>query len=110
MMAVSDDPREAYGWVSGFVGGLVLDRRPAFTVLPFFDDMHRRVTEQGPEALLEMPADHWREIGAIGTMDDALAHVAALEDAGVSSVNIFPGDDLDIAWRQMEMVATLATR
>jgi len=110
MMAVSDERREAYGWVSGFVAELVLERRPAFTLLPFFDDMHRRVSDRGPDTLLDMPADHWREIGAIGTMDDALAHVAALEDAEVSSINVFPGDDLDIAWRQMEIVAALATR
>ena len=48
-----------------------------------------------------MPADYWREIGAIGTMDDALAHVAALEDGGVGSINVFPGDDLDGAWEQI---------
>jgi 5,10-methylenetetrahydromethanopterin reductase len=110
MMAVSDDPSEAYGWVSPFVAGLVREHRPAFTVLPFFDEMLARVTDGGHEALLDMPADHWREIGAIGTMDDALAHVAALEDAGVTSVNIFPGDDLEVAWEQMAGVAALAAR
>jgi 5,10-methylenetetrahydromethanopterin reductase len=110
MMAVSNDRREAYGWVSPFVAGLIRERRPAFTVLPFFDEMLARVTDGGHEALLDMPAGHWREIGAIGTMDDALAHVAALEEAGVSSINIFPGDDLDDAWEQMPGVAALATR
>jgi acyl transferase domain-containing protein len=34
----------------------------------------------------------------------------ALEDAGVASINIFPGDDLDDAWEQMAGVAVLATR
>jgi hypothetical protein len=57
-----------------------------------------------------MPADHWREIGAIGTMEDALAHVAALEAAGVGSINVFPGDELDDAWRQMDQVAELVRR
>jgi 5,10-methylenetetrahydromethanopterin reductase len=110
MMAVSDDRREAYRRVSPFVAGLVREHRPAFTVLPFFDEMLARVTHGGHEALVDMPAEHWREIGAIGTMDDALAHVASLEDAGVTSINIFPGDDLGVAWEQMAGVATLATR
>ena len=110
MLAVSNDRREAYGWVAPFVAGLVLDRRPAFTVLPFFDEMYARVAAEGSGALLEMPADHWAEIGAIGTLDDALAHVAALEDAGVSSISVFPGDDLDTAWEQLDVAAALARR
>lgn len=110
MMAVADNRREAYGYVSEFVAGLVLDRRPAFTVLPFFDEMHERVAEGGHTALLDMPADHWREIGAIGTFDDALAHVTALEEAGVSSINVFPGDELVTAWEQLPGVARLAAR
>jgi hypothetical protein len=57
-----------------------------------------------------MPQDYWVEIGAIGTMDDALAHVAALEAAGVGSINIFPGPELEVAWEQMPQVAALAAR
>lgn len=110
MLSVAEDRRAAYGVVAPFVAGLVRERRPAFTVLPFFDEMFERVERGGADTLVDMPADHWREIGAIGTMDDALAHVAALEDAGVTSINIFPGDDLDVAWEQMPVVAALATR
>lgn len=110
MCAVADDRREAYGWVSDFVAGLIRERRPAFTVLPFFDEMLRRVEADGGAALVDMPADYWSEIGAIGTMDDALAHVAALEEAGVSSVNVFPGPELELAWEQMAVVAELARR
>ncbi len=110
MMAVSDDRREAYGWMSEFVAGLVLERRPSLTVLPFFDELHARVVDGGHTALHDMPADQWREIGAIGTWDDALAHVAALEAAGVGSINVFPGPSLDLAWEQMAAVARLAGR
>jgi Coenzyme F420-dependent N5,N10-methylene tetrahydromethanopterin reductase and related flavin-dependent oxidoreductases len=110
MLAVADDRREAYGFVAPFVAGLVRERRPAFTVLPFFDEMFERVARDGADALLDMPADHWREIGAIGTMDDALAHVAALEDAGVGSTNVFPGPELDLAWDQLPLVAAIAAR
>ncbi len=79
-------------------------------MLPFFDEIVERVETDGPTALLAMPADYWSEIGAIGTFDDALAHVAALEAAGVSSINVFPGDELEIAWEQLPGVAALATR
>lgn len=110
MLAVHDDRRTAYGLVAPFVAGLIAERRPAFRVLPFFDEMERRVADGGPDALLGMPPDHWIEIGAIGTIDDALAHVAALEAAGVGSINVFPGDDLDVAAAQMQTVAELAAR
>ena len=110
MLSVDDDRRQAYRPLADFVAELVADRRPAFTVLPFYDEMAQRVATGGPEALLEMPQDYWVEIGAIGTMDDALAHVATLEAAGVGSINIFPGPELEVAWEQMPQVAALAAR
>lgn len=110
VLAVSDDRREAYSWVADFVAGLVRERRRALTVLPFFDEMFERVERDGDDALLDMPADHWREIGAVGTMDDAVAHVEALEAAGVGSINIFPGPELATAREQLPHVAALARR
>lgn len=110
MMAVDDDRRTAYGFVAPFVAGLIAERRPAFRVLPFFEEMAQRVDDGGHEVLLDMPADYWTEIGAIGTMDDAFAHVESLERAGVASINVFPGDEVDVAWEQMQGVATLAAR
>lgn len=110
MLAVADDRRTAYQALAPFVAGLVAERRPSFSVLPFFDEMYRRVEAGGADALLGMPVDHWAEIGAIGTMDDALAHVAALEEVGVGSINVFPGGDLEIAWEQLPLVAELAAR
>jgi alkanesulfonate monooxygenase SsuD/methylene tetrahydromethanopterin reductase-like flavin-dependent oxidoreductase (luciferase family) len=110
MMSIAADRRAAYEPVAPFVAGLIEERRPALTVLPFFDEMAQRVADRGPGALVDMPADQWTEIGAIGTMDDALAHVAALEAVGVGSINVFPGDELEIAWEQLPQVAVLATR
>lgn len=110
MMAVHDDRRTAYGSVAPFVAGLIRERGPTFTALPFFDEIADRVAGGGHEALIEMPADYWREIGAIGTMDDAHEHVAALEAAGVRSITVFPGDELDTAWEQLDRVAALAAR
>ena len=110
MMSVADDRRAAYQRVAPVIAGLLEERRPAVAVLPFFDEIVSRVAAGGPDALLDMPADYWTEIGAIGTFDDALSHVAALEAAGVDSINIFPGDELEVAWRQLPGIAALAAR
>ena len=110
MLAVADDRPTAYGYVAPFLAELIPQRKPAFTVLPFFDELLGRVDAGGTDALLDMPADYWAEIGAIGTMDDALAHVAALEEAGVGTIAVFPGDDLDVALEQIDLVAALAAR
>src|SRR5690606_19178452 len=110
MLSVAAERRDAYAPVAPFVAGLVRERRPAFTVLPFFDEMSARVERDGDDALLDMPSDHWTEIGAIGTMDDALGHVAALEAAGVGVVNVFPGPELEVAWEQLPLVAEIAAR
>jgi alkanesulfonate monooxygenase SsuD/methylene tetrahydromethanopterin reductase-like flavin-dependent oxidoreductase (luciferase family) len=110
MMSVADDRRDAYRPLCAFVAGLVIERRPALTVLPFFDEMLGRVSDGDAEALVDMPADYWREIGAIGTMDDAYAHVAALESAGVAGVNVFPGPGLDAAHALIPVVGRLAAR
>jgi 5,10-methylenetetrahydromethanopterin reductase len=110
MLSVADDRRDAYAPLAPFVAGLVRERRRALTVLPFFDEMFDRVARDGDDALVDMPADHWTEIGAIGTMDDALAHVEALEAAGVDSVNVFPGPELELAWDRLPLVAELAAR
>ena len=110
MLAIADDRRTAYRSVAPFVAGLIAERRPAFTVLPFYDEMAQRVDDGGAEAVLDLPADHWREIGAVGTIDDAFEHVAALEAAGVGSINVFPGDRFADALAQVDTVAALAAR
>ncbi len=108
MLSVEGDRRKAYRSVAPFVAGLVEERRPAFRVLPFWDELAERVANGGAEALVEMPADYWSEIGAIGTRDDALAHLDSLAAAGVANANVFPGPTLDDAWEQMVLVADLA--
>ena len=50
MMSIADDRRAAYEPVAPFVAGLISERRPAFTVLPFFDEMAARVEAGGDQA------------------------------------------------------------
>ena len=64
----------------------------------------------GLEGVRDMPADWWAEIGPIGTLDDAAAHLAALEAAGVHSVGLFPAPEVDVARSQVDDVLALARR
>jgi 5,10-methylenetetrahydromethanopterin reductase len=108
MWSVDDDRRAAYQHVAPFVAELIAQRKPAFTALPFFDEVAQRVADGGWTSLLDMPSDYWRAFGAIGTRDDAYGHVADLAAAGVDHVNIYPGSELKYAQTLVEPVGELA--
>jgi len=65
-------------------GGLVPVR-----ALPFYDDLAAGIAARGLDAVLAAPDDWWTHLGAIGTPDDAAAHLHALADAGVDRVALF---------------------
>jgi len=107
MLSVDTDRRTAYSHVAPFVAQLVHEHRPAFRLLPFWDDLRERVERGGAEALIDMPADHWREIGAIGTLDDARLHLESLAEAGVRVSSAFPGPTIDVGYEQMATLTRL---
>lgn len=108
MWSVAPERRDAYQPVAPFVAELITQRKPAFTALPFFDDMFGRVDRDGWQALLSMPADYWCAFGAIGTHDDAYGHISSLGAAGVDHINIYPGTDLEYARSLVPAVGELA--
>jgi alkanesulfonate monooxygenase SsuD/methylene tetrahydromethanopterin reductase-like flavin-dependent oxidoreductase (luciferase family) len=55
---------------------------------PFFDELATLVADRGPEGVLAAPEEWWARLGAIGTPDDAAAHVAALHAAGADRVSL----------------------
>jgi hypothetical protein len=65
---------------------------------------------EGVDGLATMPAEWWTAIGPIGTLDDAAAHVEALEAAGVHSIGLFPPPDPAVAAAQLPHVLALANR
>jgi len=69
-----------------------------------------RFGRHGVTGLATMPSDWWKEIGPIGTLDDAVAHMKALEAAGVHSIGMFPAPEVDIATAQLDDVLRLGTR
>jgi 5,10-methylenetetrahydromethanopterin reductase len=77
--------------------------------LPFFDELAVRVRSSGSDAVLRMPEDWWLRIGAIGTPDDAAAHVHALVDAGADRVALFLPPDRSLWQSQLELAGNVVT-
>ena len=101
--------RRSASWHPGWPG-LLEDPNVAFRALPFVDDLLARFAEHGVEGLVTMPAEWWIELAPIGTLDDARAHVDALERAGVNSIGLFPAPEVDIARLQIDDVLAIARR
>ena len=107
---ILDDRIQAYRTMAPWLSDLLAQPRAALTALPFFTEMSELHARKGVDGLVGMPPDWWSELGAIGTMDDALAHIDALEAAGAHSIGMFPAADIDIARAQLDQVLALATR
>lgn len=105
-LVVARERAEAYRVVAPFVAEML--GSVGFRPLPFLDEMRALHERDGVAGLVGMPRDWWMQIGAIGTLDDALEHVGRLEAEGVTSVAFFPAPDLDIALRQVDDVIAIA--
>jgi alkanesulfonate monooxygenase SsuD/methylene tetrahydromethanopterin reductase-like flavin-dependent oxidoreductase (luciferase family) len=75
---------------------------------PFHDDLVTLATEGGVDGIASAPDDWWIELGAIGTPDDVAAHVAALGNAGATTVAFFPPPFPEAAIAQIDRVCSLA--
>ena len=105
-LAVADDPVDAYRAVASLVADM-LDSA-LLAPLPFLDELRARHTRGGVAGIETMPRDWWLQIGAIGTRDDALEHLALLEAAGTTGVAFFPSDDLAVARGQVDDVIAIS--
>jgi 5,10-methylenetetrahydromethanopterin reductase len=110
MLRVAADRASAYAEMAPWLAVMLTNPNVEFRALPFFDEMVARVAAEGPETLAGMPSDWWQEIGPIGTLDDAVAHIGALEDAGVDSIGLWPSRDPELAIQQIDDVLRLAAR
>ncbi|HEX6232663.1 MAG TPA: LLM class flavin-dependent oxidoreductase [Jiangellaceae bacterium] len=107
-LCVTDERAEAFRIMAPWLASMLERPNVSLTVLPFFDDLAARYAELGVDGLATMPADWWAELGPIGTLDDAAAHIAALESAGVHSIGLFPSTDVDVGMAQIDHVIALA--
>lgn len=108
VLCVEGDRADAFATMAPWLGRMLADPNPGLSAMECFDDLVTRFTERGVDGLVDMPAAWWREIAPIGTMDDAVAHIGDLVDAGAHSVALFPAPDLDIARAQVNDVVALA--
>lgn len=106
-LCVERDRAEAHRTMAPFLAALLDQRVPALDDHPFAADLGARYGERGVEGLATMPHEWWAEIGPIGTIDDAVAHVVALGEAGATSVALFPAPELDVARAQLDDVAAV---
>jgi alkanesulfonate monooxygenase SsuD/methylene tetrahydromethanopterin reductase-like flavin-dependent oxidoreductase (luciferase family) len=109
-LCVTGDRAEAFRIMAPWLASNLERPHVGLTVLPFFDDLAARYADQGVDGLATMPADWWAELGPIGTLDDAAAHVAALESAGVHSIGLFPSPEVEVGMNQLDDVFALAGR
>lgn len=108
-LCITDDARDAYRIMAPFVASLFESASPNVQAHPHFADIQDRWLSEGEEGLIDMPAEWWRELGAIGSFADAVAHVRAMHDAGAHDISLFPSPDLDIARHQLNDIARLVS-
>ncbi|MEU4198136.1 LLM class flavin-dependent oxidoreductase [Kribbella sp. NPDC026611] len=109
-MCVREDRKAAYEWSAPWLEWHLGSKPPQLTALPFFDDLQKLYDESGKDGLVGMPSDWWTQIGAIGTLDDAAAHVETLEAAGVDHVGFFPDPEVEHGLPQLDYLLQLANR
>ena len=106
-LAVLPAGREARREMAGFVRMLVESGNPGIASHPDLERVQAAVA-RGDDAVAELPVEVWRELGAIGDLDDAIAHVESLHEAGADDVALFLApDDLDLAVAQVEQAAAI---
>lgn len=93
--------------MSPWVASLLDEPSPGLTRLPFFEELLDWYSRKGVEALPGIPDDWWAELGPIGTQDDALAFLEALDAEGVHHVGLYPSPDPEVAKGQLEDVLAL---
>ncbi len=108
-LCVLPDRTDAYRIMAPVFASIIeAGDNPALRQAPFFADMQRRYRADGLKGLATMPALWWSELGAIGTMDDAIAHVHAMSDAGADRIALFPAPVVEVARMDVLTIAELA--
>lgn len=88
------------------IAAMVADGAPGLRAEAFFDDLSALVASRGADGVLAAPDDWWLQFGAIGTADDARAHVDALSAAGADRVSLFPSPDRQTWQQQVDRIGS----
>lgn len=106
VMSIGAGRADARRNVAPLVVELMAAPPPGLRAAPFFDELAGLVDRDGADGVMAAPDDWWVELGAIGTIDDAVAHVAAMEAAGVTSLSLFPAPIANVAVAQVTQFVT----
>lgn len=107
---VRNDRKTAYEWTAPWLAERIEHKHPGLRPMPFYDDLVKLHAEKGAAGLVTMPQDWWQEIGPVGTLEDAAAHIEALEAAGVHHIGLFPDPEVEHGLPQLDYVLELAKR
>lgn len=107
-LSVDPDPRIARSRVAAAVASQLREGTPNVAAHPRFEDLRERADDGGLDALVDAPAADWHELGAVGTLEDAITHVALMDEAGVDDVALFPAPDVRVARTQLDTVRRIA--
>ncbi len=110
VVCIEPERKDAYRAMAPWLAGLLDEPSAGVRAWPFVDELLARYTRHGVDSLVTMPREWWTHIAPIGTAEDALEHVEALEAEGVESIGMYPARDLDIALGQIDHIAALAQR
>lgn len=105
---IDDDRAAARRSIAPWIAEMVATNHTGLRAAPFFDELEALVQRDGADGLVAAPDDWWRELGAVGTPDDAADHVAALAAAGAHAVALFPPPDADGARIQLDRAVAAA--
>ncbi len=108
-ICVTDDVDDAHRRMAPFVAELLGSSNPAIDDHPHANELRELFASRGVDGIAAMPRTWWVELGAIGTLGDAVAHVEALHDAGADDVSLFPGASVQRVRDDMRQVVALAT-
>jgi 5,10-methylenetetrahydromethanopterin reductase len=103
-LCLQPDRAIAHRIMAPFIAGLLAAPNPALDAHPHIDEIRERHAGGGVDAIAGMPTEWWLELGAIGNMDDVLAHVDGLRGAGARDVAFFPGPTVELAREDLEAV------
>lgn len=107
-LCIEADRRTAYGWMAPAVAGWLATPNPAIDAHPYAAELRERYAGGGEAALVDMPREWWLHLGAIGTFDDVVEHLALLVEAGAHDVALFPSPEIGIGRSQLDDVIAVA--
>lgn len=101
--------REAYQRATGWLADQLAAPTPSLRQMSFYPELVE-LASGGLDRLVDVPPQWWAQLGAIGTLEDAAAHIDNLEAAGATGVSLVPPPDAETALASIPDVVRLAER